>query len=194
MPSSLTRFLSRALVFSTFPPVSVLVRLPIQLARSFPWQRGAGQSASSVDSASHRLSGITSRRIYQPGPPTGLDHHFRSMADLTSCVTPSLERQTGSTGILNLLSIAYAFRPRLRGRLTLGGRTFPRKPWDFGGRDSRPAFRYSCPHNHLHAVHGAFQRHFAPACNAPLLRRLAAPSAASAAGLVPIIFGAESLD
>ena len=27
----------------------------------------------------------------------------------------------------NLLSIIYAFRPRLRSRLTLGGRTFPRK-------------------------------------------------------------------
>jgi len=29
---------------------------------------------------------------------------------------------------INLLSIDYAFRPRLRIRLTLGGLTFPRKP------------------------------------------------------------------
>ena len=29
---------------------------------------------------------------------------------------------------INLLSIDYAFRPRLRYRLTLGGLTFPRKP------------------------------------------------------------------
>ena len=29
---------------------------------------------------------------------------------------------------IDLLSIGYAFRPRLRSRLTLGGRTFPRKP------------------------------------------------------------------
>ena len=35
-------------------------------------------------------------------------------------------------GILNLLAIAYALRPRLRSRLTLGGRTFPRKPWVYG--------------------------------------------------------------
>ena len=34
----------------------------------------------------------------------------------------------GSAGILYLLSIGYAFRPHLRSRLTLGGRTFPRKP------------------------------------------------------------------
>ena len=64
-----------------------------------------------------------------------------------------LGRQTGSTGILNLSPITYAFRPRLRDRLTLGGRTFPRKSWDFGGRDFHPAYRYSCPHNHFHTVH-----------------------------------------
>ena len=33
-----------------------------------------------------------------------------------------------SAGIFYLLSIRYAFRPLLRSRLTLGGRTFPRKP------------------------------------------------------------------
>ena len=36
--------------------------------------------------------------------------------------TPQLVR------IINLLSIAYALRPRLRDRLTLSGRTFLRKP------------------------------------------------------------------
>ncbi len=59
---------------------------------------------------------------------------------------------------VDLLPIAYAFRPRLRGRLTLGGRTFPRKPWDFGGRDSHPACRYSCPHHHFRAVYGFIPR------------------------------------
>jgi hypothetical protein len=29
---------------------------------------------------------------------------------------------------INLLPIRYAFRPRVRHRLTLGGFTFPRKP------------------------------------------------------------------
>ena len=37
---------------------------------------------------------------------------------------------------LNLSSIAYGLRPRLRSRLTLSGRTFLRKPWIFGGQDS----------------------------------------------------------
>jgi hypothetical protein len=151
LPSSLTRFLSRALVYSTFPPVSVLVRIPARLARSFSWQHGISQSASPEGSASLRPSELT-RRICLSNLPKAFDHHFRSMADLASCVTPLLKRRTGSTGILNLSSITYAFRPRLRVRLTLGGRTFPRKPWDYGGRDSCPTFRYSCPHNHFHAL------------------------------------------
>jgi hypothetical protein len=151
LPSSLTRFLSRALVYSTFPPVSVLVRIPVRLARSFSWQHGIGRSASPEGSASLRHSELT-RRICLPGLPSVFDRHFRSTADVASCVTPLLKRRTGSTGILNLSSITYAFRPRLRVRLTLGGRTFPRKPWDYGGRDSRPTIRYSCPHNHFHAL------------------------------------------
>ena len=36
----------------------------------------------------------------------------------------------------HLLSIDYAFRPRLRSRLTLSGRAFLRKPWVFDGGDS----------------------------------------------------------
>ena len=39
---------------------------------------------------------------------------------------------------INLLSIDYAFRPRLRSRLTQSGRTFLWKPWVFGAWDSHP--------------------------------------------------------
>ncbi len=66
--------------------------------------------------------------------------------------SPSHLTQAGA-GILNLLSIVYAHRPRLRLRLTLGGRTFPRKPWVYGGREFNPAYRYSCLHPHLSALH-----------------------------------------
>ena len=41
---------------------------------------------------------------------------------------------------INQLSIDYACRPRLRSRLTLGGRAFPRNPWTFGGGDSHSTF------------------------------------------------------
>ena len=37
---------------------------------------------------------------------------------------------------VDLLLIDYAFRPRLRVRLTQGGLTFPRKPWIFGVQGS----------------------------------------------------------
>jgi len=50
--------------------------------------------------------------------------------------------QTNSTWYrnINLLAIDYAFRPRLRTRLTLGRRALPRKPWTIGGGDSHPSF------------------------------------------------------
>jgi hypothetical protein len=41
---------------------------------------------------------------------------------------------------INLLAIGYAFRPRLRSRLTLSRRTLLRKPWTIGGGDSHPTF------------------------------------------------------
>jgi len=37
---------------------------------------------------------------------------------------------------INLVPIDYAFRPRLRGRLTLRGLTLRRNPWTFGGHVS----------------------------------------------------------
>src|SRR4051812_43410858 len=67
-----------------------------------------------------------------------------------------LHLTTAGTGIFNLLSIAYALRPRLRSRLTLGGRTFPRKPWVYGGREFNPSYRYSCLHSLLLALHSWF--------------------------------------
>ena len=48
-------------------------------------------------------------------------------------------------GIFNLLSIAYAFRPRLRVRLTRGRRALPRNPWTFGEGDSHPLYRVLMP-------------------------------------------------
>ncbi len=50
---------------------------------------------------------------------------------------------------INLLSIPYAFRPQVRIRLTLGGVTWPRNPWIYGGEDSRLPCRYSFQHQLL---------------------------------------------
>ena len=72
----------------------------------------------------------------------------------TETSLPSLT--TAGAGILNLLSIVYALRPRLRSRLTLGGRTFPRKPWVYGGQEFDLSYRYSCLHPHFLTLHTRF--------------------------------------
>ena len=71
---------------------------------------------------------------------------------------------------INLLSIDYAFRPRLRSRLTLGGFTFPRKPWVFGDKDSHLVSRYSSPHMHFLTLHEALRLRFTADRNARLPR------------------------
>ena len=98
----------------------------------------------------------------------------------------------GGAGILNLLAIVYAHRPRLRTRLTLGGRTFPRKPWVYGGQGFHLSYRYSCLHPHFPSLHHTVTRRLQCNGNAPLptLTR----SRASVYCLSPIIIGAESLD
>ena len=54
---------------------------------------------------------------------------------------------------INLIPIDYAFRPRLRGRLTLLRLALSRNPWTFGDRVSHPVYRYSCQHSHFRSLH-----------------------------------------
>ena len=57
---------------------------------------------------------------------------------------------------INHLCIDYALRPHLSSRLTLGGRTCPRKPWVYGDQNSHLVYRYSCLHSHLSTLHRPF--------------------------------------
>ena len=61
---------------------------------------------------------------------------------------------------INLFTIAYASRPQLRLRLTLGGLTCPRKPWIFGGSESHRPYRYSYRHQHSQPVQQPFRSAF----------------------------------
>ena len=54
---------------------------------------------------------------------------------------------------INLIPIDYAFRPRLRGRLTLLRLALSRNPWTFGERVSHPLYRYSRQHSHYRSLH-----------------------------------------
>jgi hypothetical protein len=54
-------------------------------------------------------------------------------------VPPSVITDATWYGNINPLAIGYAFRPRLRSRLTLSRRALLRKPWTIGGGDSHPS-------------------------------------------------------
>src|SRR3954462_10232734 len=62
-----------------------------------------------------------------------------------------------------VVPIHYAFRPRLRGRLTLRGLTLRRNPWTFGDRVSHSVCRYSCQHSHFRYLHGPSRDAASPA-------------------------------
>ena len=123
LQSSLTTILPSALDYSSRLPVSVLVRsLVLQPLGAFlgrpsddftnvnalepvPWLMRA-------DLPIPHLKTVY-RRFYSYGSP------FKRRPS----ISPHQWRRN-----VDLLSIVYAFRPRLRYRLTLGGITFPRKP------------------------------------------------------------------
>ena len=58
---------------------------------------------------------------------------------------------------INRISIDYAFRPRLRSRLTLRGLTLRRNPWTYGESVSHTFYRYLCQHSHFRYLHVLFR-------------------------------------
>ncbi len=106
-------------------------------------------------------------RIYLR-PHLRLERPSSRVAHLRVRVPPSVVTLHRQYRNISLLSIVYAFRPRLRLRLTLGGLAFPRNPWAFGEGDSHPFYRYSCRHNHFRFVHESFPSRFNRKRNAPL--------------------------
>ncbi len=136
LPSSFKSFNSRALVYSTHPPVSVY---------------GTGTLVSAGTFLDSFVNGADRNRSLS----WALSHAFPSLILCHSSLN------VGGAGILNLLVIAYALRPQLRSRLTLRGRTLPRKPWVYGGEEFNLSYRYSCLHPHFQALHGWFPYRFA---------------------------------
>ncbi len=137
MPSSLTRVISITLVFSTCPPVSVLVRARASSLEAF--LGGMASGTRRLRASWRRTSGCAA--LHFSGPP--LHAYPRSTiawVPLAVLVRPSVKRKRRGNRNINLLAIDYAFRPRLRSRLTLRRRTLLRNPWAIGGGDSRPPF------------------------------------------------------
>ena len=112
--------------------------------------------------------GLKKVRICLHFQPTCLDHLIHQVANLHSCVPPYDQTNVTRYRNINLFSIAYAFQPRLRDRLTLRRLALLRKPWVFGEPVSHRLFRYLCQHNLFHFVHQSLRSGFDLTWNAPL--------------------------
>ena len=77
-------------------------------------------------------------------PGTSSPHH---QSNKTIRYTTSVT--THWPGNINPVPIDYAFRPRLRSRLTLRRLALRRNPWTFGESVSHTLYRYSCQHSHF---------------------------------------------
>ena len=86
---------------------------------------------------------------------------------------------------INLLSIDYALLPRLRSRLTPGGKSWPGKPWAYGEYVSHIFYRYSCQHLPLKPLHDVLSISLHCCFNAPLPLLNEQESAASVPVLSP---------
>ena len=138
MPSSLTRVISITLVFSTCLPVSVLVRARATSLEAFLGGMASGTRRLRASWQSHLA--VTDSRIYLRVLATCLPQDDLRLGSL-SLPRPPIGQATATWyRNINLLAIDYAFRPRLRSRLTLSRRTLLRNPYAIGGGDSHPSF------------------------------------------------------
>ena len=94
-------------------------------------RRPSGQLASCLT--------VTSSRIFLGALATHLPPLYRRRGSLSLPRPPIGDSGQTWYGNINPLAIDYAFRPRLRSRLTLSRRTLLRKPWTIGGGDSHPS-------------------------------------------------------
>lgn len=126
---------------------------------------GFGGSASAVASASPLGTGNDRR----PDPLRAPRHRRLSF---------------GGAGMFRLLLPSpIAVRLGLRPRLTLGGRTFPRKPWACGGPGFHRPYRYSCLHSLSRALHAGSRPRFAGPGTLPYRRRPPRGAAARGCGM-----------
>ena len=137
--------------------MSVLVRARASSLEAF--LGGMASGTRRLIASWHRASGYAAPHLTR-ATPTRLpqDNHRLGF--------PSLPRppfgQTEATWYrnINLLAIDYAFRPRLRSRLTLSRRTLLRNPWAIGGGDSHPSFVTHAGILTSHASTAGFRRRF----------------------------------
>lgn len=113
------------------------------MLRGFSWKQGICHFSTVVPR--HHASALVFR-ICLENQPTRLNRDNRRPANIAFSVP--LRSNTKYRNI-NLFPIDYAFRPRLRGRLTLPRLTLDRNPWSSGERAFHPLYRYLCQHSHF---------------------------------------------
>ena len=123
---------------------------------------------------------LSSALVYSTSPPVSVWGTVYTWGLFPG--TPSLPTQSNKheqyTGFvtthrlrnINLIPIGYAFRPRLRGRLTLRGLALRRNPWTSGESVSHTLYRYSCQHSHFRYLQHTSRYTFTGLRNAPLPR------------------------
>ena len=124
LPSSLTIVLSLTLGFSPHLPVSVYGTGTLDLTSGFSRQREISCFDSFVSPSQLKID-KTDLPILSPSL---LRHTQPTVCSTYPSVSPLRSYNLWWYRNIYLLSIAYVFRPRLRPRLTLRGRTFLRKP------------------------------------------------------------------
>ena len=125
LPSSLTMLLPFVLGFSPHLPVSVCGTGASALDSGFSRQYGIGCFGTLI---SLRVGSSEHRADLPARLPICLARAFPITRPAYPPASPPLSVKQRQYRNINLLSIAYASPPRLRTRLTLGGRPFPRKP------------------------------------------------------------------
>ena len=193
MPSSLARIHSSTLGYSPHLRVSVYGTVTCLLPRGYFSAVCLGPVGLPLGSFPIWVSELSSR-IYLGGLPTPLDRNPITGWPFTPA-SPHRSNAYRWYGNIDPFPITYAFRPRLRGRLTLRGLTFHRKPRVFGEQVSHLLYRYLCRHHHFCFVQHLSSRYLQPTAersptNVGVLRLR--QSAASALGLSPANYRRET--
>ena len=192
LPSSFSRVLPIALVFSTCLPVSVLVRARPTSLDAFLGGMASRTSALTASASRLRLHG---RRIYLSSALRGYPRSTIAWVPLAYPVPPLVIAVGTWYRNINLLSIAYACRPRLRSRLTLSRLALLRNPWAFGGRVSHSPFVTRASILTSQASTAGFRRRFAGLGTLPYRSELTLETRGFGSWLEPrYIIRARSLD
>ena len=169
LPSSFARVLPSACGYSPRPPVSVSGTVTA-MTRSEVFPGSMASARLRPEGLPITFQGCLTalRRICLSKPPTRLDRGIQHPAVPSLLRHPITRTPSRWNRNVRLLSFAYASRPPLRDRLTLGGLTFPRNPWAFGEQVFHLLYRYSCRHYLFRFVQPSSRSTFDLLRNAPL--------------------------